>query len=302
MDKKLHGLIPAIVIPFDQNYKTGMDVLEKYVEFVCSVPVAAIAMNTDAGEGAFLPQEEREKILKIVKNKAGNIPVVCGLGGATTYQAVEFAKRYRDCGADYFLVFPHFAFRGSKGKDKAVISYHQELSKIKVPLILFQLQEDLGGVFFSDETIAELAQIENVVAIKEATFDALKFKKMKILLDSLPERISLLTGNDNFIIESFILGADGALIGFGSVFPHIQAEAINLALSGKQREAIEKFAPIEKLCDYCFSAPVRDYRIRMKHVLVKQKIFKHAYVQPPLQPIDADELKKLDMILKNITL
>ncbi len=300
MDKKLCGLIPAIVMPFDENFKLQQHILEKYVEIVCRSKIVAIAVNTDAGEGAFLPQEERERILKIVKNKAKNIPVVCGLGGPTTYQALEFAKRYRDCGADYFLVFPHFAFRGAKGKDKAVIDYHASIAKIGIPLILFQLQQDLGGVFYSDQTIEELAQIDGVAAIKEATFDALCFRKMKILLDSLKKKIVLLTGNDNFIIESFILGAEGALIGFGSIFTDLQAEAINLALSGKYKEALEKFAPVDKLCNFCFSAPVRDYRIRMKHVLLKQKIFTHAYVQPPLQPLDENEIKTLEEILREI--
>lgn len=300
MDKRLHGLIPAIVMPFDKKFTLQQDILEKYVELVCKAKIAAIAVNTDAGEGAFLPQKQREKILKTVKKIAKNIPVVCGLGGSTTYQATEFAKRYKDCGADYFLVFPHFAFRGSKGKDKATIKYHQTISKVGVPLILFQLQQDLGGVDYSDETISELVQIDNVVAIKEATFDALKFRNMKILLDSLDQKISLLTGNDNFIIESFILGAHGALIGFGSVFTDIQADAINLALEGKYNQALEKFAPIEKLCNFCFSSPVRDYRIRMKHVLVKQKIFTDAFVQPPLTPLEESELEILEKILQEL--
>lgn len=302
MDKRLCGLIPAIVMPFDEKLETDLELLEKYVEKVCSAKISAIAVNTDAGEGAFLPQQQREKILVSVKKIAGKIPVVCGLGGATTYQAVEFGKRYKDCGADYFLVFPHFAFRGSKGKDAAVINYHKEISKIGVPIILFQLQEALGGVLYSDQTIKELAQIENVVAIKEATFDALRFKNMRALLDSLPEKIVLLTGNDNFIIESFILGADGALIGFGSVFTDIQAESINLALKGKFVDAMKMFSPLTKLCDFCFSAPVRDYRVRMKHVLVKQKIFKNDFVQPPLTGLSKNEKQEIEKILKEISI
>lgn len=302
MDKNLHGLIPAIVMPFDENFKLQEDILEKYVELICRAKIVAIAVNTDAGEGAFLSQDEREKILKLVKKVAKKIPVVCGLGGSNTYQVTEFAKRYKDYGADYFLVFPHFAFRGLRGKDKAVVEYHQTIAKIDVPLILFQLQEDLGGVHYSDETISELVQIDNVVAIKEATFDALKFRNMKILLESLPKKISLLTGNDNFIIESFIIGAHGALIGFGSVFAEIQADAINLALTGKYQEALEKFAPIENLCNFCFWRPVRDYRLRMKHVLVKQKIFKNAIVQPPLPQIEENELRILEKILRGLNL
>ena len=302
MDKQLHGLIPAIVIPFDERLKVDEKSLERYVEIICSSKIAAIAVNTDAGEGAFLCQEEREDILRIVKKYSKKIPIVCGLGGTTTNQSLEYGKRYKDIGADYFLVFPHSAFRGSKGIDKAVIDYHEAIAKIGVPLILFHLQEDLGGVLYSDETIKRLAQIKGVVAIKEATFDALKFRKLNSLLNQIPERISLLTGNDNFIIESFILGADGALIGFGSVFTNTQADAINIAIQGKYREALIKSEPLIELCDFCFSAPVRDYRIRIKHVLVQQKIFSKAYVQPPLQKLDKQEEKYLLQILSRISL
>ncbi|MCM8821445.1 MAG: dihydrodipicolinate synthase family protein [Candidatus Omnitrophica bacterium] len=302
MDKGLYGLIPAIVIPFDEQLRLEQDIFEQYLEIVCSAQIASIAVNTDAGEGAFLSQSERERILKIVKRKAKNIPVVCGLGAQSTQQAVEYGKRYKDCGADYFLVFPHFAFRGAKGIDLAALNYHLSLSKIGVPVILFQLQEDLGGVQYSDETLAQLAQIDNVVAIKEATFDALKFRKTKDLLESLPEKITLLTGNDNFIIESFILGAQGALIGFGSVFTDIQAAAINLALEKKFIEAMKTFEPLAKLCEFCFSPPVRNYRVRMKYVLKKQKIFKNTCVQPPLMQIDEREKKAIDKILREIPL
>ena len=131
MDKRLHGLIPAIVIPFDEKMEIEHDVLEKYLQqYIVPAKIAAIAVNTDAGEGAFLSQEKREEILAITKKYSTNVPVVCGLGAQTTQQALEYGKRYKDLGADYFLVFPHFAFKGSRGKDKAVIEYHIALSKI----------------------------------------------------------------------------------------------------------------------------------------------------------------------------
>ena len=62
-----------------------------------------------------------------------------------------------------------------------------------------------------------MASVEGVVAIKEASFDARRFVDTARLLEGLPRPITLLTGNDNFILESFLLGATGALIGFGAV-------------------------------------------------------------------------------------
>lgn len=141
-----------------------------------------------------------------------------------------------------------------------------------VPLILFQLQEILGGTCFPQETLQELVAIDQVVAIKEASFDAMRFRETLGFLRGLKKKITVLTGNDNFILESFILGAEGALIGFGSVFPGIQVKAIRLMQEKNWEKAFSVFAKIDQLCRFCFQAPVRKYRSRMKEVLVQQTV------------------------------
>jgi len=301
MDTRLHRLIPAIVTPFRTDLRLDERVFTRYVEKVVSSGISAIAVNTDAGEGQFLLQEERERVLSLVKKTvSGRIPVVCGLGGVNTMQVLEHARRFQDLGTDFFLVFPQPAFRGATGKDRAIISYHESLVRIGVPLIIFHLQEALGGVFYPAETIAELAQMDGVVAIKEATFDALIYRNAVDLLSSAKRRISILTGNDNFIIESFLLGADGALIGFGSIFTDIQAKAINLARKQRYREAFALFTRIDEICRFCFKPPVRDYRARIKEVLVAQGVFQNALVRAPLLPVVASERRQIRKILNHI--
>ena len=81
-------------------------------------------------------------------------------------------------------------------------------------------------MLFSRETLLRLIEIPNVVAIKEASFDAVNFVETRRILDEAPRRIQLLTGNDNFILESFVLGGEGALIGFGTIAIAEQIEMI----------------------------------------------------------------------------
>ena len=96
--------------------------------------------------------------------------------------------------------------------------YHRAIAEATpLPMVLFQLQPALGGVIFSKETLLKLVSIPNVVAIKEASFDAVRFVETVRVLSEGPKRIQILTGNDNFILESFVLGAHGALIGFGTI-------------------------------------------------------------------------------------
>ena len=75
---------------------------------------------------------------------------------------------------------------------------------------------------FEPDTLRAMASVDGVVAIKEASFDARRFVDTVNLIADLPRPITLLTGNDNFILESFMLGATGALIGFGAVMTREQ--------------------------------------------------------------------------------
>src|SRR5919202_1270087 len=89
--------------------------------------------------------------------------------------------------------------------------------EVGLPLVAFQLLSALGGVEYTPEALRRILLIDSVIAIKEATFDALKFRSTMKLVRALPREISFLSGNDNFIYESLVLGADGCLIGFGTL-------------------------------------------------------------------------------------
>jgi 4-hydroxy-tetrahydrodipicolinate synthase len=288
MKSNLNGLIPAIVIPLRKNFEIDEETFKQYVEKISSCDIKAIAVNTDAGEGNFLQQEERKRVIQLVREVIKDrFPLVCGLGGTNIQEVLESAKQFKDLGVDYFLVFPHPSFKG--GKSEHIINYHEEIAEVGIPLIIFQLQESLGGTLYDFKTLEELTKIEEVVAIKEASFDVSRFKETVSFLNLLPKKITILTGNDNFILESFILGADGALLGFGAVFTAIQAKAIAFLKEQKNKEAGSLFASIEELCSFCFKEPVRDYRSRIKEVLVAQGILKTSLVKPPLSSISEEE-------------
>jgi len=292
--KKLDGLVPAIVIPLKDNYRIDEEILREYIGSISGFQIKGLVVNSDAGEGHFLTFDEKKRIIKIAKEiLKDKVPLITGLGGATTYQVVEEGKAFKDMGVDYFLVFPHPAFRGGYEKDELIIKYHKEISKIGLGMIIFQLQEILGGTYYHFDTLKELVEIENVVAIKEASFDALRFKETVDFLTTLNKKIEILTGNDNFIPESFLLGADGALIGFGSIFTELQVEVIRKIKEGRVREGASLFKKVEDICKLCFKRPVRDYKARLKEFLVCMGVFKNSMVRPPLLPLSDDEKKKI---------
>jgi len=296
------GLIPAALTPLDSHYKVDYDQFEGYIRWLLSFDVGGLAINVDTGEGPHLYQEERTKILRaaseIVK---GKVPIVAGLQAINTEEAVELAKGMKRAGANAVMVFPHPAFKG-ESPDDIICDYHRQISEGgDIPIVLFDLQPVLGGVEYNPETLLRLIEIRNVIAIKEASFNAKKFADVVRTLKKASRKITLLTGNDDFIYESLILGAEGGLLGFGTVAVKEQVEMFDLV--GKQRygEAREiwerKLLPLEEVL---FAPPVRNYRVRLKEALVQLGVLKTSFVRPPLQQISPGERDKIRDILNGL--
>jgi 4-hydroxy-tetrahydrodipicolinate synthase len=192
-------------------------------------------------------------------------------------------------GAGGLLIFPVSAFGGDLLPPELPYAYHAAIADAStLPLILFQLQPDLGGVLFPPNVLAALVDIPSVVAIKEASFDAMRFVDLRDRLADL-RPIALLTGNDTFVLESFVLGAGGALIGMAAIATRAQVEMIAAELRGDHEGARARAASLEPLIRAVFASPVRNYRARIKEALVMQGVIPHATVRRPLLPIDAAE-------------
>lgn len=283
----VRGIIPATVLPMTKDYRMDPASMKCYYEWLIDQGVCAVAVNADTGEGPHLYPEEKRRVLeKVVEIVSGRVSVIAGLTAAFTDQAVRQAKEAEAIGADGLLMFPIPAFRGKPQDAGQVYAYHAAIADaVDLPMILFQLQDALGGVEFEVETLLRLSAIENVVAVKEASFDALKFVRTVAALGAGPRPITILTGNDNFICESFILGAKGALIGFGTVATSLQVEAFHAAMENDFARAMEIGRKIQPLVDATFGPPVRNYRARLKEVLVMQGVIERATVRPPLMPV-----------------
>lgn len=295
----LKGIIPATVLPMDSRYRIDEEALRVYIGWLLRFDIGGLAVNVDTGEGPHLYHEERVRVLEVVSEVVkGKVPIIAGLPASFTDQAIKMARDYLDAGADALLVFPIPSFRGAKPAEVAY-RYHKALaSEADAPIVLFQLQPDLGGIIYDEETIRRLLSIDNVVAIKEASFNARIFIDTRRIVREERDDIAFLTGNDNFILESFILGADGALIGFGTLATGLQIEMYKMVKARRYGKAFKIYEQIRSLAEAVFAQPVRNYRARTKEALVMLGVLKNAYVRPPLLPIGEREKARLRAALK----
>jgi 4-hydroxy-tetrahydrodipicolinate synthase len=179
------------------------------------------------------------------------------------------------------------------------VRYHRAVAEAAgLPMVIFTLQPALGGTDFDDDTLRRLIEIQQVVAIKEALFDAKRFREIVDVVRTASRRITVLTGNDNFIWESYLLGAEGALLGACAVTTRTHVEVHAAAMRGDWATARERGDRIQKVVDAIFAAPVRDYRARCKEVLVMQGILRNAHMRPPLLPLGADDRQRLKRALE----
>lgn len=290
-DIDLRGIIPAIVTPMTSEGELDVPALKRYSRWLANQGPVALAVNVDTGEGPHLTPDERRQTLETVSEAvAGMCKVIGGVAGPSTAQGVANARAAQAAGADALLVFPIAAFLGQPLNPEVPYCYHAAIAEaVDLPLILFQLQPALGGVLFTPEILHRLITIPSVSAIKEASFDAMRFLQVKAALETASRKITFLTGNDNFICESFILGAEGALLGFSTLGTQEQVRMLRAVQRGDFNEARELGCRLQPLADVIFAPPVTDYRARTKEALKMLGILENTTVRPPLLPIKDNE-------------
>jgi 4-hydroxy-tetrahydrodipicolinate synthase len=302
--RDMKGLIAAIVTPMREDFSVDEMSLRRYMRWLTDQGVTGLAVNVDTGEGPHLSAEERVRVLEIVAEEVGGRTlIVAGLAGSFTEQAGMLAADAASAGARALLVFPIPVYQGEPLDPEIPVRYHRAVHEASgLPLIAFQLQPALGGVNFTLEVLERLMTVEGVVAIKEASFDAKRFvDTVRAVRAAAPDAI-VLNGNDNFLLEAYLLGAEGALLGFGTLATREQVEMLEAVRASDLDRANELARVLQPLCDAVFAPPVRDYRARTKHALATLGVIDHAYVRPPLLPLSPDEAAGVERALKEASL
>src|SRR5215212_12029890 len=186
MTLNLRGIIPACVTTFDADGKFDEAAYRRYLQWLLPQGPVALAINADTGEGPHMWPDERERVLRVAVDEAGNVPVIAGLSAMFTAQAVEEAKRAENAGARGLLVFPIPAYQGMPLDPGIPVAYHEAIAQgCGLPMVAFQLQPALGGVIFSEDILRRVAAIDQVVALKEASFDARLYLQTRRMIERL---------------------------------------------------------------------------------------------------------------------
>jgi 4-hydroxy-tetrahydrodipicolinate synthase len=281
----LEGMIPAVIVPMRPDYSIDFKAYRKYLEWVLSHAPVGIAVNVDTGEGPYLTPDERSEVIRVTRELArGQSAVIAGVGGPSTLMAVANAKAAREAGADALLVFPTAAFINDPLDERVMVNYHKAIADASgLPLVVFQLGTMFGGVNYPPHALARTLEIPQVVALKDASFDPARFALTRDVIRQAGHPITLLSGNDNFLLESFLLGAQGGLLGYGAVGVGLLTEMLAAVKSKQFDQAVAMQGRVQGFCDYIYALPYGDYRARCKVALVHMGLLDpdQTYVRPP---------------------
>lgn len=289
----LRGIIPATVLPMTSDFAPDFRAYQRYLKWILDQDPVALAVNMDTGEGPQLSPAERVQVIEKTRMAVEDrCPVLAGIMGGSTLDAVENACQAQQAGAEGLVIFPNAAFRNVPLNPIVARDHHQAIADASdLPIVLFQLAPIFGGVRYTREVLLELLRIPSVVALKESSFDVdyLAYTKETMIMSG--RDAALLTGHDLAIVESFELGADGALLGYAAVACKMVAEMIDDHHTGRLDAAAAARPKLQGFADFIFRDPMLDYRARCKAALAILGVIESgsAYVRPPMLTVPPEQ-------------
>jgi 4-hydroxy-tetrahydrodipicolinate synthase len=286
------GVMPANVLPFRADLAIDEPAYRRHLRWLADTRgVTGLVVNGHAAEVSSLDRDERRHALEIALDEvAGKCPVVAGVYADGTAEAVRLGRDARAAGAAGLLVFPPTLFMwGAQVKPDMVIRHVGEIAAgADLPIVVFEYPP-ASGIGYAPETLARLAEIPQVAAVKDWSNDIVAFERNLRALRATGRSVAVLSSFTMSLMATFLLGADGAISGMGSVAADLQAELFEACQKGDLDGARQLNDRLDPLVRVFYAPPFVDMHNRMKEALVLLGRIPAAHVRPPLTPIPATE-------------
>ncbi len=272
------GSLVAMVTPMcSDTLEVDWDALEKLVAWHVEQGTDAIVAVGTTGESATLDvQEHVATIAAVVEHAAGQLAVIAGTGANSTSEAVALTRGAQHAGADAcLLVTPYYNKPGQEG----LYLHHKAIAEtVDVPQILYNVPGRTACDMLP-ETVRRLAEIPNIVGIKEATGD---LDRARELIETTPDDFAIYSGDDETAVELMLLGGQGNISVTANVAPRLMAEMCRLALAGEAEAARaihQQLLPVHK------AMFVESNPIPVKWAVAEMGLMQHG-IRLPLTPLN----------------
>ncbi len=218
----------AIVTPFTQDDKVNFEELGKMIDFQIASGTDAIIICGTTGESSTLSHDEHDACIKYaVEHTAGRVPVIAGTGSNSTAEAIRLSTHAQKNGADaLLLVTPYY----NKATQKGLIQHYTAIANsVDLPIILYNVPSRTGVNILPQTAVTLAKNVENIVAIKEASGNISQVAELAALADGC---IDIYSGNDDQVVPLLSLGGVGVISVLSNVMPKLTHDMVMSYLNG----------------------------------------------------------------------
>jgi dihydrodipicolinate synthase/N-acetylneuraminate lyase len=239
------GVFPAMTTPFKEDLSVDYEAVERQAFWLISSGCAGLVALGSLGESPTLSAEEKAEILRACRRAmGGRVPLIAGISGLGTPEAVALAKVAEEVGCDGLMVLPPYVYRGDWRETEAHLS--AVISATPLSSMLYN-NPIAYGTDVTPEQLKQLVCHSNLHAVKESSGD---IRRVTALQEVLGDRLAIFVGMDDVVVESVAAGAVGWIAGLVNALPAESVRLFELAKTGgvpELRELYEWFLPLLRL-------------------------------------------------------
>lgn len=231
------GVMPAMTTAFDEDLNVDHAFVARHANWLVANGCSGIVCLGSLGEAATLAFEEKIAIVRTLSEAMpAGTTIVAAVSALSTAEAVRIARASADAGAHGLMILPPYVYQGDWRETRAHIE--TVLRATSLPAMLYNNPVAYGTDFTATQ-IAELAdRSENLAAVKESSTDIRRVTAIRALIG---DRLSIMVGVDDAIVEGIAAGAVGWVAGLVNAFPRESVDLFNLAAQGSMKEALELY-------------------------------------------------------------
>ncbi|MDR4891946.1 MULTISPECIES: dihydrodipicolinate synthase family protein [unclassified Chryseobacterium] len=290
MSTKLNweGIYPAVLTPFTKEGEIDFEMFTLNTEAQIKAGVHGIILAGTLGEASTLETEEKFELLKYAKKiTQGRTPVILNLSENTTKNAVNFAQKAKEFGADGLMLLPPMRY---KADNREVVEYFKAVaSATDLPILIYNNPVDYG-IYVTLEMFEELIEYPTIQAVKESTRDLANVTRM---INRFGKRIKILGGVDTICLETLMLGADGLVAGLVDAFPNETMAMYNYAKAHEYDKAVAIYRWFMPLLELDIHPKLIQY---IKLAAASEGI-SNPYVRAPRLELQGEEAEKVQKII-----
>lgn len=244
------GSAVALVTPFNENGSVNFEELERLIEFQIENNTDALVICGTTGEASTMTDEEQVETIKFSVEKAnGRVPVIAGAGSNDTRHGINLAKMCEAVGADGLLeVTPYY----NKTSQRGLYEHYKVIAEaVNIPIILYDVP-GRTSMSISPQTVKELAEIDNIVGLKDASGNLSYAAEVRSLVG---EDFDVYSGNDDVVVPLMSIGGVGVISVLANIYPRLVHDMCQNFFDGNIKEAGRIQVNNKKLIDALFVEP-----------------------------------------------